>query len=152
MSNVDDYIAAGGSVTQCPTIEPKAKVKRKTIPKKIDDELCQDCPNNQRGKKKKAVCRGLCPPMAWINGNVPTREVLLSSIQTKNLEYKNYNDDLAELIEDHQYRLDKTLNIEDMKQRAIAILLLAGFKQTDLKSIFFMSYRQINRIANKIKK
>jgi endonuclease III-like uncharacterized protein len=151
MSNIDDYIAAGGKVTHCPAIERKATIKRKYIPKKIDDELCKDCPNNQQGKKKKAVCKGLCPPMRWINGNTQTKEVLMSSIRSQELEFKDYNKDLAELIEDRQWKLDKSLSLEDTKQRAIAILLMAGFKQNQIKTLFFMSYRQINRIANKIK-
>jgi hypothetical protein len=108
MSNVDDYIANGGKVTKCPSIERKSKLKRKTSQAKIDEPLCIGCPNN----KKKRTCKGLCPPMAWINGNAPTKEVLLSDMQIKQLEYKDYNQDLAELIEDRQSRITNAIGVK----------------------------------------
>ena len=95
----DTYIANGGKVTICPAIERKSKVKRKPVPVKIDEPLCNECPN-------KKTCKHLCPPMTWINGNSPTKEILLSEICEKDLEYKDYNKDLAELIEDRQSRIN----------------------------------------------
>ena len=125
--------------------KPEGKQRKsKPIPKKVDDPLCNECPN-------KKTCKHLCPPMTWINGNSPTKEILLSEICEKDLEYKDYNKDLAELIEDRQSRINSAIGIENVRRRSIAILLLAGISQKDIATLFSMSYRQINRIINKHK-
>ena len=124
------------------------KSKRKIKIKKIDDELCQGCPNNN---KKQPTCKGLCPPMRFINGNVQSREVLLTDINTKEMEYRDYKDDLIEMIENRQARVNRAIDIPEVRQRAISILLLAGITQKDISNLFSMSYRQSNRIVKHIK-
>jgi hypothetical protein len=75
---------------------------------------------------------------------------MIKDMQDRNaINAKNYNEDLAELITDQQEKIDRAMHITNQKKRAIAVLLLAGFKQTDIKTLFSMSYRQINRIVNK---
>ena len=49
--DIDKYIANGGKVTICPTIERKSKTKRKPCKAKIEEPLCLKCPNNQEGSK-----------------------------------------------------------------------------------------------------
>jgi hypothetical protein len=128
--------------------KPEDKHKSKIKVKKIDDELCQGCPNND---KEEPACKGLCPPMTWINGNVASKEVLLTDINTREMEYRDYKDDLIEMIEHRQNRIDSAKGIIGIKYRAIAILLLAGITQKDISELFCMSYRQINRISSKVK-
>lgn len=130
---------------------PKQRSKKKAI----TEPLCQGCPNKtikyiDNGKEKEMPCQGLCPPMIWIDGNKQTQEALMSDINGKDLEYRDYKDDLIEMIEHRQARIDTAINITDVKHRAISILLLAGLTQKDIATLFCMSYRQINRIANKI--
>jgi hypothetical protein len=121
---------------------------RKSKVKKIDDELCLDCPNND---KSNPACLGVCNPMQYINGNKQSREILLTDINTKEMEYRDYKEDLIEMIEHRQQRVNKAIEVKNIKHRAIAILLLAGITQKDISNLFCMSYRQINRISNKIK-
>jgi len=96
-------------------------------------------------------CNGLCPPMAWINGNTQTKEILLTEINTKEMEYRDYKDDLIEMIENRQARVNRAIDIPEVRQRAISILLLAGISKKDIANLFFMSPRQIIRICKHIK-
>lgn len=134
----------------------KAHPKRKPVPKLPDDPLCDTCPNKlityyDDGIEKQMPCRGLCPPMQWIDGNTSSKETLMTDINAKNLEYRDYKDDLIEMMEHRQARIKDAIDISSVKHRAIAILLLADFTQKDISTLFRMSYRQINRISKHIK-
>jgi hypothetical protein len=67
------------------------------------------------------------------------------------MEYRDYKDDLIEMMEHNQNRLDKAQQMPITKHRAIFILLLAGITQKDVSTLFHMSIKQINRIALKNK-
>jgi hypothetical protein len=129
--------------TQNKLWQPEEKAKHKPVKKTISDPLCDKCPNKP--------CKGLCPPMQWINGNTPSKEVLLTDLNTQDMESRDYKEDLIEMIEHRQARITSALDIKQVKHRAIAILLLAGISQKDISELFSMSYRQINRISIKVK-
>jgi hypothetical protein len=122
---------------------PEPKRAKKVIIFK--DDLCQDCVYIGRCDK------GPCFWMKHINGNTPTKETLLSDINTHDMEYRDYKDDLNEMIEHRQLRIDSSLKIPIVKHKAISILLLAGITQKDISTLFRMSIKQINRISIKIK-
>ena len=124
-----------------PTAKDKHKkgIKEKFIP----DELCTGCKHIKK-------CTTPCKPMIWINGNTPLKEPLFRDISDQD-NIRDYNEELAELIEDRQQRIDKAVGIEDIRQRAITILLLAGIKKKQIATLFSMSPRQIIRICKHIK-
>lgn len=136
---------------------PNKTIKSKPIPRTSNDPLCADCPNKERkyinkdGQEKTMRCNSLCPPMAWINGNTPIKEELLTNIHTKDMEYRDYKDDLSEMIEHRHQRINSARGILKIKDRATAILLLAGLSKKEIAELFCMSPRQIIRISNKIK-
>jgi hypothetical protein len=125
------------------------------------DKICELCPQriiktkirispDKPKTEVKVPCPGNCLLQTWI-GKLNIRiEPMIKDMQDRNaINAKNYNEDLAELITDQQEKIDRAMHITNQKKRAIAVLLLAGFKQTDIKTLFSMSYRQINRIVNK---
>lgn len=119
--------------------------KKKKEPTIFKDSLCQDCVYIGRCDK------GACFWMKHIDGNVPSKEALLSDLNAKDMEYRDYKDDLTELMEHRQARIKNAMDISAVKHRAIALLLLADFTQKDISTLFRMSYRQINRISIKVK-
>lgn len=125
-----------------PAISEPKQEKKITI---FKDSLCQDCQYIGRCDK------GPCFWLKHINGNSVTKEALLTDLNTKNMEYRDYKADLCEMMEHRQYRIDSALKIQTVKHKAIAILLLAGITQVDLAKLFSMSIKQINRISIKIK-
>jgi hypothetical protein len=130
--------------------------KRKPTPKTPSDPLCATCPNKiikyiDNGIEKEMPCRGLCPPMQWIDGNVASKETLMTDINAHDMEYRDYKDDLVEMMEHRQHRINTALTIPIVKHRAIAILLLSGITQKDISTLFRMSIKQINRISLKVK-
>lgn len=132
------------------------KRKSKPLPKTADDPLCATCPNKSihykdAGKEKTMPCRGLCPPMQWINGNTPTKEVLLTDLNTGGMEYKDYKSELSDLLDDRRSRVNNTIDLPDLKRRAISILLLAGITKKEIANLFSMSDRQIRRLSQYIK-
>jgi Trp operon repressor len=121
------------------------EAKRSKQPAIFKDALCQDCVYIGRCDK------GPCFWMKHINGNTPSKEALMSDINTKDMEYRDYKDDLNEMMEHRQHRIDSSLKIPIVKHKAISILLLAGITQKDISNLFCMSIKQINRISIKIK-
>jgi hypothetical protein len=123
------------------------------------DTICELCPqriiktkikiSKDVSKEIKIRCPGNCLLQHWIGKlNIQIEPLLRDCKDNQTIMEKNYNQDLAELISDQQEKIDRALQINDEKKRAIAVLLLAGFKQTQLKTLFSMSYRQINRLVN----
>jgi hypothetical protein len=119
--------------------------KSKKAPAIFKDELCQDCVYIGRCDK------GPCFWMHHIDGTTGTKEALLSDINTENLEYRDYKDDLAEMMAHRQHRINTAQDIINVKHKAMAILLLAGITQKDIATLFHMSIKQINRIAIKVR-
>lgn len=109
------------------------------IDMKIHDELCAEC-------NLKKNCPGGCLLLNLVGNNVPLRERYSAEIKYL-IEDRNYNDLLAEYIEDHQTRSDRLLDIKNVKHRAIASMLLAGINKTQIADILHMSLRQIIRIT-----
>lgn len=109
------------------------------------DELCQDCVYIGRCDK------GACYWMKHIDGNTARKEKLITDMNTKDMEYRDYKDDLVEMMEHRQNRINHVMKITTVKHRAIAILLLAGITQIDIAKLFCMSIKQINRISFKIR-
>ncbi len=134
----------------------KKQPKHKPTLKLPDDPICEKCPNRlikyiDAGEEKEMPCRGECPPMRWIDGKEASKEALMSDINAKDMEYRDYKDNLIEMMEHQQTRIENALDFENVKHKAISILLLAGITQKDISKLFSMSYRQINRISIKIK-
>ena len=131
--------------------------KRKPTPQPPPaDPVCATCPNRiiqymDGGEEKEMPCRGLCPPLQWIDGNATSKETLMADLNTKDMEYRDYKDSLIEMMEHKQARIESALDFRNVKHQAISILLLAGITQKDISRLFRMSYRQINRLAIQIK-
>jgi hypothetical protein len=111
---------------------------------KLRDDVCATCCN-------KDICKNLCPPLIWINGRTARREPLIQDFKNPFLESKDYNQTLAEKIDDMQSRFEFVAEIKDEKIRAIASMLAVGTRQKTIASLLFMSPRQIIRIIKQNK-
>jgi hypothetical protein len=100
-----------------------------------------------KDKQYKKPCPNPCAPLKWINGNVARREPLVDDLKKKMPVSRDYNEVLAELIEDRATAMDKILQIEDPKRRAIGAMLLARLKHKEIATLLSMSPRQIIRIV-----
>lgn len=128
-----------------PPIEEINPMKKEPKPKfKPDRGICKGC----RYIKK---CSGLCKPLSWVNGNVPLLEAYLNPHIDRNHAGRDYNQELAELIDDHNCRVEKLTEIKDIRKRAITILLMADITQVQIATLLKMSIKQINRIVNQNK-
>ncbi len=107
-----------------------------------DDPVCKQCIN-------KRICRGTCPPLIWINGYIPRKEPLFSEINNPFLEHYNYNETIAELIEDRREQFDNLHEIKNVRRRAIAAMLSVKITKTAISKLLNMSLRQIIRITHK---
>lgn len=118
--------------------------------KKYRDEICRlgQCANIE-------ICKELCPPLRWINGKAKTKEILLSNVRkTKTLEYKNYNESLAELAEHTQnvrlQRQEKIIEIlynqANNRTKLIKLAILAGYSQTEIAHYMRISPARISQI------
>ena len=114
-------------------------------PKRLNDPVCQYC------SKKQTCSPGPCLFITRINGNAPSKEALMSDLCDKETEYKDYKETLSELVEDRENKFKNAIDINNVKRRSIAILLLAGIQQKDIAIMFSMSLRQIVRICKHIK-
>jgi hypothetical protein len=129
--------------TQNKLWKPETKAKRKAKDRfKPQDYICANCIN-------KSICKGLCPLMVDINGNIPLREPLTSDIMTSQAmaTQSDYNVVLAELIEDKQAQYEFISMIPDIRKRAIASMLACDLTKRNIASILKLSYRQIIRIS-----
>lgn len=123
--------------------KPEGKsIKNPSRVENTRDPICSHC------CKKLSCSPGPCLFITRVNGNVERKEALMSDLCTQEMEYTDYKESLAELMEDRKNRINNTANIQNPKRRAITILLLAGITQQSISTMFSMSYRQINRIAN----
>ena len=118
--------------------EPKEKQK----PPK--DELCQPCPNFK-------ICKGLCPPMCWINGRAETKELIPSQpIISHGIELQDYNESLAEMITDQQARdidrLETIRSIKDLRIRLIAAGVLVYVPQVKIAEFANISQGMISKL------
>lgn len=84
----------------------------------MKDPICKPCPNRKS-------CKGLCPPLQWVNGNVERREPLLKYSLDK-VKARDYKPLLHDLIRSRQVdRIEEIRGIQDVITRAIAGMLYA---------------------------
>lgn len=111
---------------------------------KILDPICEHCENRELS------CVTACAPLTWINGNIPTRELLITDVSYNPDTQYNYNDTLADMISDRNYRLSSLTDMKDIRNRAIAAMRAVQITQQQMADLLHMSRRQISRIIKKI--
>ena len=113
--------------------------------KKYRDEICRlgKCPNV-------GVCKGLCPPLVYVNGKSKSKEVLLSNlIDPEKIEFRDYKADLIALAEDNANKKESTfermieltdgidsLSFYHQRKIAAVILLTLNFRKPFLEKCF----------------
>jgi hypothetical protein len=117
-----------------------------------NDPLCEGCPNH-----KDNHCKGLCPPLQWIDGNAETKEVIPSKpIFSHGIEQIDYNQVLSDFITDKQAtdidRLDTIRSIKDYRIRIIAASILAFVPQKEIGKIAHISQGRISKLYHAIKR
>jgi hypothetical protein len=115
------------------------------------DDICLTCPNY-----KDDHCRGLCPPLQWINGRQETKEIIPSKpIIVQGIELIDYNTALHEMIEDKQAtdidKLDSIRSIKEYKLRMIAACILAYIPQAEIAKLAHISQSRISRLYRIVK-
>lgn len=107
------------------------------------DPLCEqvDC------CKKDNCTPGPCFFLERINGNTERKEALMLDARQDELQQKDYKEYLSELIADRENRIENIINIQDIKQQAITLLLLAGRQKKDIAALLSISERQFRRLA-----
>jgi hypothetical protein len=128
-------------------------IKRSPPKFKPTDDLCKPCPNFNDNH-----CKGLCPPMQWIDGNQETIEIIPTSkpIISHGIEQLDYNQALAEMITDKQStdidRLESIRSIKDYRLRLIAACILAYIPQTQISKYAHISQGRISKLYRAIKR
>ena len=127
---------------------PQPKQKRKSP----DDDLCKPCPNY-----KDDHCKGLCPPMQWINGRSETKEIIPDTpISSHGVEQIDYNEAIYEMIADKRAtdtdRLETIRTIANYKLRAIAACTLAYIPQKEIGKFAHISQGRISNLYRTIKR
>jgi hypothetical protein len=103
---------------------------------KLNDPLCEQCPNKvMKDKKQKIRCPALCLPMIWINGRTGRKENLLRK-PLEERPYEDYNDILSKLIaQKRENHIEAIRNIEDITIRALAAMLWADISMAEIAKI-----------------
>lgn len=132
-----------------PEHEEHRKKQPRTAP---NDPLCESCPNH-----KDNHCKGLCPPMQWINGNAETKEIIpRKPIISHGVELIDYNQYLAEVITDREAtdieRLNTIRALKDYRTRIIAASILAYVPQQQIAKIAHISQGRISKLYHAIKR
>jgi hypothetical protein len=108
---------------------------------KLRDDICLKCCNRKS-------CRGLCPPLQWVNGRVEGKERLLSDIigSSQDLIYQDYKEVISELADDREERekwklgkISDILEISDFMPRAIAALLFFEIPKNNICKLLKIS-------------
>ncbi|MFA5340568.1 MAG: hypothetical protein WC332_02210 [Clostridia bacterium] len=116
---------------------------------KYRDDVCR------LGKCKNHPCGHLCAPLIFIDGNIKSKEVLLSNFLTspQNLAYKNYNETIAELSEYVEIRekrrtekLESILSEPNTREKLIKLALLAHYSQQEIAKYFRLTEARISQI------
>jgi len=141
--DLDAYLSRGGTITKCPEAhKPLTNGKRKE-PRKDKDELCKQCPNRKS-------CKGPCPPIRWIDGNVELQEKILSDPCDDRHCAENYNTVLAQIIDKvNQNNNNIILQIRSIRNeriRVIASLLHADIPVRRISTYVRLSKSQIYRL------
>jgi hypothetical protein len=96
------------------------------------DPLCADV----NCCKRDTCSPGPCFFLSRINGKTETKEKLMSDVHAEEMEFKNYNAELAEKIEHYNHRIDEVMDLTDLRDKALSLLLLAGFKKAQIAKLF----------------
>ena len=147
MENINDYLKRGGKITVGPSTDafpldkPRSRVWN--APKHgHDKEICKDCKNVGR-------CEDPCAPLVWIDGNVPLKEKILSR-DLSNYDYGDYNVILAEKISSSREINGEVISgIQNIRKKAIVVLIDNGFTIKDISTFFKCSERTIYRTKEK---
>jgi len=102
--------------------------------------LCEYCP------KKKSCSPGPCFFLSRINGNAESKEVLISDLCDKEMEFKDYKESLAELIEDREIAFSKINTIQPYKIRAIAAMLYVDIPKAEVARLLRISRTTLYRV------
>ena len=128
--------------------QPKTYVKPK---KSHYDDICAGCPN-----KPDKHCKGLCPPLKWINGRAETIEVIPDTPIQHGIEQVDYNQYIYELIASAQStdadKIDTIRSIADYRTRAIAACILAYIPQQKIAEFAHISQGRISKLYRAIKR
>jgi len=116
----------------------KPKFGIRMAPKR--DPLCEYCP------KKKSCSPGPCFFLSRINGNAESKEVLISDLCDKEMEFKDYKESLAELIEDREIAFSKINTIQPYKIRAIAAMLYVDIPKAEVARLLRISRTTLYRV------
>jgi hypothetical protein len=132
-----------------PAISEQITPKEKRKPPQ--DDICLKCPNYPDEH-----CKGLCPPLQWINGRQETKEIIPSKpIIVQGIELIDYNTALHEMIEDKQAtdidKLDSIRSIKEYKLRMIAACILAYIPQAEIAKLAHISQSRISRLYRIVK-
>jgi hypothetical protein len=132
-----------------PEHEQKTSVKQHKKPPQ--DDICLACPNH-----KDNHCKGLCPPLQWINGRSETKELIPDNPISRGIEQRDYNQALYEMIVDKQAtdidRLDTIRSINDYRLRAIAACILSYIPQQQIAKFAHISQGRISKLYHAIKR
>ena len=135
-----------------PTNEPDNQPKQAVKPKKTHyDDICETCPN-----KSDNHCRGLCPPLKWINGRHETAEIIPDKPVKYGVEQLDYNTYLHELISSAQAtdadKIDTIRSISNYRVRAIAACILAYIPQQQIAKFAHISQGRISKLYRAVKR
>ena len=97
---------------------------------KRKDPICEFCDI----QKLCHTIKNECAPLSWVDGKAGGRENLLSNIKKTNIDRNeiDYNVILADNITNQQERISSVIETSNTVQKAITILLLAGFSKADV--------------------
>ena len=96
------------------------------------DPICKPCPNRK-------ACKGLCPPLQWVNGNVARKEPLLKH-SIDSMKAQDYKPLLSDLIRSRQEdRIDEIRCVDDITIRAIAAMCYADISMSDIIGLMTLS-------------
>jgi DNA-directed RNA polymerase specialized sigma subunit len=97
------------------------------------------------------VCKGKCPPLTWINGDVPLKEKIAKPDALQSIPQSSYNESISELMEDRQTRdidrLDAIRECADTRRRMILGMLLVNCTQGQIADMMRISQTRVSRIA-----
>jgi hypothetical protein len=107
---------------------------------KLLDPICKFCGNN---------CKQICIWLKDVNGNTARKEALFSDVckSVDVADNRNYNDKLAELINDKEIDFDRIVFIQPYKLRAIAACLYVDIPKKNIAQIMHISLSDLCRKA-----
>jgi len=132
--------------------EPDNQQKQAVKPKKTHhDDICKICPNMADNH-----CKGLCPPLKWINGRAETQEIIPDKPIKNGIQQIDYNTYCYEMIASAQAtdadKIDTIRSISNYRIRAIAACILAYIPQQQIAKIAHISQGRISKLYRAVKR